>query len=230
MRRKKPRRASVPIQRIVRSYYNRDAKDYRSRFGKPAQHLELFARHLPPNARVLDAGCGPGVNLEWLRNQGHRVIGVDLSQKMLKTALRFNSGERVAQMDLQQLGFKNSRFDGIVAAFSLIHIPRENLSRALNEFSRVLTPKGIAHVSFQEGKGGERFVKRTSDPHSVYMNVLSRSQSQNALKNAGFEIVATFVRKPRRGEWPFDKRTWLVRKARRPTRTPRVKKTSKSLQ
>ena len=47
--------------------------------------LVAFAA-LPPDARVLDAGCGPGIVAEAFLRAGHRVHGVDLSSEMLRRA------------------------------------------------------------------------------------------------------------------------------------------------
>ena len=41
---------------------------------------------LPPRARVLDAGCGPGLVSEAFLADGHRVHGVDLSDEMIARA------------------------------------------------------------------------------------------------------------------------------------------------
>ncbi len=43
---------------------------------------------LPPDSRVLDAGCGPGLVAEALLMAGHRVVGVDLSAGMVDRARR----------------------------------------------------------------------------------------------------------------------------------------------
>jgi SAM-dependent methyltransferase len=47
--------------------------------------LVAFAA-LPPDALVLDAGCGPGLVAEALLAAGHRVRGVDLSPEMVRRA------------------------------------------------------------------------------------------------------------------------------------------------
>src|SRR4051812_45742076 len=41
---------------------------------------------LPGGSRVLDAGCGPGLVSEAFLNDGHRVVGVDLSAEMVTRA------------------------------------------------------------------------------------------------------------------------------------------------
>ncbi|MGB8649705.1 MAG: class I SAM-dependent methyltransferase [Mycobacteriales bacterium] len=40
--------------------------------------------HLPPGARVLELGCGPGRNAIWLAEQGCQVDALDLSAEALR--------------------------------------------------------------------------------------------------------------------------------------------------
>jgi SAM-dependent methyltransferase len=67
------------------------------------QRLVSFAS-LPPGARVLDAGCGPGLVAEAFLERGYQVLGVDLSAEMLRRArercARFGDRARFAQGSL----------------------------------------------------------------------------------------------------------------------------------
>jgi tellurite methyltransferase len=48
--------------------------------GPPTKALtDFLTGHLPPNARVLDVGCGQGRDAVWLAQQGHSVVGIDIS-------------------------------------------------------------------------------------------------------------------------------------------------------
>jgi SAM-dependent methyltransferase len=93
---------------------------------------------LPPTARILDVGGGPG----WLwraREVPWKVVGTDLSHGMTIEA-RANAGITVAVADAQALPFAGGSFDAIVANHMLYHVP--DLDAALAEFVRVLRPGG----------------------------------------------------------------------------------------
>ena len=68
--------------------YNRFAEQYAEQWcpRPPAALLERFLTLLPSKSVVLDAGCGPGHHASYLADQGHDVIGVDLSPRMLGIA------------------------------------------------------------------------------------------------------------------------------------------------
>jgi ubiquinone/menaquinone biosynthesis C-methylase UbiE len=97
---------------------------------------------------VLDAGCGTGANLAWLRRSAGRgrVVGIDLSS----SALHFCSdrGEPgVAQASTVELPFAGRVFDLVTSFDVLGQVPGPgDDARALTEIHRVLKPGGHVFV------------------------------------------------------------------------------------
>ncbi|HNQ23828.1 MAG TPA: class I SAM-dependent methyltransferase [Phycisphaerae bacterium] len=87
----------------------------------------VAALELPPSGCVLDIGCGTGLNFAPLRRaigpEG-LIVGVDLSAHMLKRAQQRRLGGRVQiiQADAARLAL-DTRFDGVLCAYSLSMIP-----------------------------------------------------------------------------------------------------------
>ena len=86
--------------------------------------LVAFAA-LPPDARVLDAGCGPGLVAEAFLAAGHRVHGVDLSPEMVRRArarcARF--GDRASFEEGSALGLPaGPHFDAAVSRLVVHHV------------------------------------------------------------------------------------------------------------
>ena len=104
---------------------------------------------LPQRDRaILDAGCGTGGNLEWLKRyagQG-RVVGMDF----VSTALDFcrQRGHReLARASATELPFADQSFDLVTSFDVLVQIPGEGTDdQAIREMWRVLRPDGIAFV------------------------------------------------------------------------------------
>jgi demethylmenaquinone methyltransferase/2-methoxy-6-polyprenyl-1,4-benzoquinol methylase len=102
-----------------------------------------------PGARVLDLGCGTG-KLGALLASRCRVVGVDVSQEMLRLARRpHGSRLRYVQGSAFRLPFGSRSFDAGVSGFVLRNL--EDLPRAFGELSRVLRPGApIAVVDITE--------------------------------------------------------------------------------
>ena len=73
--------------------YDQWAKDYDADLDQdfgwiaPQRVVDFFSKHVPKDARVLDAGAGTGLAGEILRNLGYQeIVAMDLSQGMLDEA------------------------------------------------------------------------------------------------------------------------------------------------
>jgi len=111
--------------------------------------------HLRPPGRILDAGCGTGRHLVYLRRQGFAPVGLDLNPHMLAEAranLAASACEaRLVCADFHHLPFAPTpRFDGILLMFSTLGLVQasERRREILTNLCHLLAPGGvlIAHV------------------------------------------------------------------------------------
>ena len=108
-----------------------------------------------PGREVLDAGCGGGRMITYLQSLDDRLAidGVDLSPRMVDHARRAHPSRRIRVGDLAGLPHPDDSVDGVLAWYSIIHTPPEQLDRVLREFARVLRPGGVLLAAFQAGDG-----------------------------------------------------------------------------
>ena len=100
-----------------------------------------------PEARVLDAGCGPGLVAEALLEAGRSVFGVDLSSAMVARAEarcgRFGTRFAVIQASLfdSALDMYTNSFNGAISRYVVHHVedPRAFLARQVE----LLRPGGV---------------------------------------------------------------------------------------
>lgn len=181
-----------PIQTTARTYdliakpYSDKYYDY---FKNNIEHLHAFIQQLPIGAHILDAGSGPGGISEYLSQQGFLVSGVDIAPGMVRLAKLNVPGVDFRQMDIRQLDFTDNTFGGIVADYSLIHIPREDLLVTLKGFYRVLQDGGVLYVSVFEGDE-ERFIDEPFKPEEkTFWNFMPAELFREMIVAAGFKII-----------------------------------------
>ena len=125
------------------------------------EHLIQTTLALRPGHRVLDLGCGTGINLAALRNavgEEGEVLGIDYSPKMVEKAkgkaAQWDNVE-VRQADATTVALEPDHYDAILASFSISatqDVPAvvRTIHRALRPGGRLfapdmhLVPRGIA--------------------------------------------------------------------------------------
>lgn len=152
----------------------------------PLEVLEAFVQRLPARASVLDAGCGPGHHAHWLARRGHRVLGIDLSQGMLRLARARRCGVRFARRDLEDPQLAE-RFDGIWCAASAMHVPRERMPALLMRWRGTLVPGGLLGLSLQVGRPSE--VAQHGEDRRFFEYYRDGSEIAALLHGAGFALV-----------------------------------------
>ncbi len=139
--------ASDDAKRVVRNGYEAAAESYladRPRHAGDVAALAELTSRLRADGSVLDLGCGAGVPVtQLLSGAGYDVVGLDLSMTQLRLASRRVSAP-LAQGDMTMLPFRSGAFDGVVAYYSIIHVPRGEHPTIAREIRRVLVPGGHA--------------------------------------------------------------------------------------
>jgi ubiquinone/menaquinone biosynthesis C-methylase UbiE len=106
----------------------------------------LLRRYVTPESRILDLGCGTGVNLERLLRLGlpfGHYTGVDFSRSMLALARkRFGDmpGVTFLEGDVTALEDVGERYDAIVGTWLLDHLSEP--ASLVNGIQRLLAPDG----------------------------------------------------------------------------------------
>ena len=98
---------------------------------------------LPPQARILDAGCGSGRNMIELARHG-TVTGVELSDTSVAAARERNSGE-VIEGSVLEMPFEDGAFDLAVSLDVIEHLQDD--VAALRELRRTVAPGGSLLVT-----------------------------------------------------------------------------------
>src|SRR3954447_16985410 len=161
--------------------------------------LALFAElvHGAGGGRVADVGCGPGYVTAHLHDAGVDVFGIDLSPEMIAIARRDHPDLPFEVGTMTGLDLADASVAGIVAFWSVIHVPDHAIPGVFEEFRRVLRPQGLLLVGFHVGDETRHTSEGyTGRPVSVDSHHRRPETMTRWLREAGFTIEAELVMAP----------------------------------
>ncbi|GAA1948844.1 class I SAM-dependent methyltransferase [Kitasatospora viridis] len=213
----------------TRASYDAIAADYTARFGdapdiKPLDRavFSTFAETVAAAGLgpVADLGCGPGRLTVRLRDHGLDAFGIDLSPQMIAQARQAHPGLRFEVGSITDLDLPDDSVGGILAWYSLIHLPDEQLPQALAEFHRVLAPGGELLTAFQVRDRPHRRDELFGRP--VSLDYYSRTPEFviAAFATAGLPVHTRLVRAPAADGTELVPQALLL--ARKPAETPKA--------
>jgi ubiquinone/menaquinone biosynthesis C-methylase UbiE len=154
---------------------------------RPRDAIRRFAELAGRGSRVLDAACGPALDVRLLADAGLSVVAGDVAGGVMQVAKTLFPKSPVARWDLRQLPFADETFDGVWAAAALQHLPRDGIRSALAELTRVQRA-GPVFASFRRGEGD---LEAVEDPPAgtVYATTVSADECKALLLDAGYRNV-----------------------------------------
>ncbi|WP_027862952.1 class I SAM-dependent methyltransferase [Marmoricola sp. URHB0036] len=161
--------------------------------------LSLFAERVRDagDGPVADVGCGPGYVTGHLHDAGLDAFGIDLSPEMVAIARRDYPHLRFDVGTMTDLDLADDSVAGIVAFWSVIHVPDHAVPGVFEEFRRVLRPEGLVLIGFHVGDEARRRTEGyTGRPVNVESYRRRPDKITGWLRDAGFTIDAELVIRP----------------------------------
>lgn len=191
------------MDRDTRESYDRVAEEYARRFLDEFDHkpfdrelLDRFATLTSGKGRVCDLGCGPGQVARYLHERGVDVFGIDLSPETVERARAANPGIMFEQGNMRALQLADASLAGVAAFYSIIHIPRDEVTSVLKESWRVLRPGGVLLLAFHIGEQVVHMEELWGHAVSVDFTFFQPEEMEGYLREAGFTVESTNEREP----------------------------------
>jgi SAM-dependent methyltransferase len=178
--------------------------------GRPSTNMPHFLSLLEGRQKILDAGCGTGRDVFFLKDQGFDVKGIDGSDVGIKLArerakelgkgdIQFEAGR------IEDLPYDDASFDAIYTGYV---IGGETLPKQAAELARVLRPGGMLYVAmFAETKykapsvrdefNPDSFINGSFDPFfdKQYEDEISYSESDDMGDHSHRRIRMALIKK-----------------------------------
>jgi SAM-dependent methyltransferase len=192
----------------IEQTYDAGSEDYRDYFKTPHEFIEperrQFIDRLPAGSRILDCGCGPGIDTERFSQLGYLVTAIDLSDRFVEFTKKRVPNADVQKMDMRCLEFPEASFDGLWSSFSLLHIRANEVEKTLSTFKSVLSDGGLLFTGLHRGPKTE-WVKTPISGMERYTYVQEWIQAdiEALVRASGFKIIVSRPFERKGGRYPL---------------------------
>ncbi|MBR2302918.1 MAG: class I SAM-dependent methyltransferase [Clostridia bacterium] len=142
-------------------------------------HLVSFLSLLTGN-KILDIGCGVGEVLSFCFEQGFNVTGIDISKELLTIAQRNVPKAKLYHDSFYNMENINETFDGIIASYVLVHVPKEKADFIIKSIKSKLNDNGKVLLIFTKAQ-----------ITNEYMTNYDVNEVEHILKKNNFHIISS---------------------------------------
>ena len=188
-----------PLKKILdlnKRAWDKIAGRYDDRSGALKESSDVFItfmEKLPKSGRVLDLGCGTGLPYaRHLDENGFDVLGVDLSEEMVKVASKNVPGAKFVQFSMSEIPYRDE-FHGVISLFSMLLLPPDLFKETASRIYSALVDGGHFYLSLNEP------ASVSDDPDSdVIVNIMGQDMYSRAytvqeiegvFRSLGFSLV-----------------------------------------
>jgi len=172
--------------------YDKIADKYASQYFNDlsdSSYFDKFLSYLAKGSKILDIGCGNGNFSKYISEKGFECEGIDLSPEMLRIAKERIPGIKFTLKDMRKLDYEAESFDGLLVAYSLIHIPSDQIVSTLQGFRKILKSEGIILLITQKGEPDKVVDEPLKEGEKIFINFFTKERLTGFLEKSGFKIV-----------------------------------------
>ncbi len=173
--------------------YNQIAKIYSDKYFDDVSdtiYISKFLKLIPPGSKILDIGSGPGQFAKFMSERGYLVEGIDLSPQMVEIARQKVPNIKFELIDMRKLTFPEASFDGLLVAYSLIHIPTDEVETTIQGFYHVLKPGGKILLITQKGDPDKIINEPLKVGHQMFINFFQKEKLVELLIRNRFSLIS----------------------------------------
>ncbi len=166
--------------------------------------MEIAPLKLRPGAQILELGFGEGRFLDFAKDSGYKVTGVEIIPELVASAAK--RGHTVILGGLEALDGLTERYDLIIALDVIEHLNRDELSTFFRQCAVLLRADGVVFLRCPNGNSPFSLFHQNGDlTHRSFLNDRSVNQLAEPLglqvtvaRNAGRDLPEGLLSQARR--------------------------------
>lgn len=189
-----PAASALRLEALVASTYGRLRHTYdawSAHVDPPLREawLEKLTARVPDGGTVLELGCDTGRPAGELLNSRYGYTGVDLSAEMALLAREALPGADIRCADMALVDFPAESFDGVVAFYSVIHVPRQRQAALVGRIASWLRPEGVAVLNLAVSDEEASIEEDWIGGGPMYWSSYDADTNLTMVDDAGLEVL-----------------------------------------
>ena len=177
--------------------FNKSAKKYQDKFMQIDLYDETFDKFCnlikKQNPSIFEIATGPGNVTKYLQNKrpDFDIFGIDLAPEMINLAKQNNPNAEFEVMDCRNIIAIDRKFDGIVCAFCLPFLSKNESKTLIENSFSLLNTEGLLYLSTMEDDYEKSKYETTSfsGQNQIFFYYHQENFISDCLKESGFEIL-----------------------------------------
>jgi len=171
-------------------YLKRDHEQENPRHAKIKQDLSKIIKK---DMRVLDLGCGTGITTKYIAELGAKVVGIDISPKLIEFA-KENSAHPNAHYFAEDITALPSRqaycYDAICLIDIMEHIPRKRIPHLVETIKECSHKNTVIYLNIPDARFQKYMQKRHADRLQIVDEAYNMAEVINWFEMAGYEPIS----------------------------------------
>jgi len=180
----------------IKTGFDKYATTYQERFMDLTLYnasYDAFCALLPPNARLLEIGCGPGNITRYLlaARPDLRITATDMAPHMVQLAQINNPSVHCQVLDARSISQLSGLFDGIISGFCLPYLSTEDCHKLIADSAALLNTGGLAYFSTIEADAQHQtgYATTSNGKDTFYIWYQPTEELEQALRNNKLELL-----------------------------------------
>lgn len=160
--------------------------------------ISTTKKYIPPNAVILEGGCGVGQQVYKLQKTGYNAVGIDYAKETIDFVKKHKPELKIQYGDVRALDFENDYFDAYWS-FGVIEHFYDGYKEVALEMKRVIKDEGYLFLTFPHMS----LIRRVKACFNMYSNwetefenefyqfALNSKEVITYLQSIGFKLVQT---------------------------------------